>query len=40
MRQSYSIPIHYLAEKCGYEVIEAKKHADCNSDIIWILKKK
>lgn len=40
MRQSYSIQIHYFAEKCGYEVIEAEKHAECNSDIIWILKKK
>lgn len=40
MRQSYPIQIHYLAEKCGYEVIEAEKHAECNNNIIWILKKK
>lgn len=40
MRQSYPIQIHYLAEKCGYEVLEAEKHRECNYNIIWILKKK
>lgn len=39
MRQSYAIQIHYLAEKCGYAVIEAEKQPACNNNIIWILKK-
>jgi len=39
MRQSYSIQIHYLAEKCGYKVLEAEMQKECNNNIIWILQK-